>query len=253
MKKFLFAILISVPSLSFARDIDYKNEEVSVYVTAGEPTQIQFPGSITGGYKRKTSSISLERRNESLVIFPQSAIADKGEAIIVELKDGRTYSIRIQNSTDSTPRDDIIRIDDSRPISASEEESPPYREKSFQYAPPSQISGLMRELVLNAEFGKTSIQGYRVSDLHKGDVVLNDGTIVAKIDKMYMGPNLWGYVIDAENLLGQTQKINPASFRIDGTRAVSASNWELAPKPVTTEENVAAKHRTKIYIVAKAR
>lgn len=253
MKKILTALLITIPSLSFARDLDYKNEEVSVYVTPGEPTQIQFPGSITGGYKRKTSAISLERKDESLVIFPQNPVGDKGEAIIVELKDGRTYSIRIQNSSDTSPRDDVIRIDDSRPAATSEEENPPYREKGFSYAPPTQVSGLMREIVLNAEFGKSSIQGYRVSDLHKGDLILNDGTIVAKIDRMYLGPNLWGYVIDAENLLNQTQKINPASFRIDGTRAISASNWELAPKPATTEESVAAKHRTKIYIVAKAR
>jgi hypothetical protein len=111
----------------------------------------------------------------------------------------------------------------------------------------------MREMALVAEFGKASIPGYQVSDKFKGQTVVSDGSIIAKIDRIFVGPNLWGYVLDASNLLDQSQKINPASFRIDGTRAVSASNWELSARPMTVENQIAGREKAKVYIVTKAR
>jgi hypothetical protein len=92
-----------------------------------------------------------------------------------------------------------------------------------------------------------------VSEKYKGQTVVNDGAVLAKIDKIFIGPNLWGYVLDTTNMLDQSQKINPASFRIDGTRAISASNWELTARPMNVEEQVSGKHNTKVYIVSRAR
>ena len=250
----VIALSCTVATSAWARDLQYNNEEVSVYVTPGEPTQIQFPGVISGGFKKKQSAISLDRKNTDLVIFAQDAISENGEAIIVRLDDGRNYSLRIKKSSPDSPRDDIVKIDDSRPVvNANSEEEAPYKEKNFEYAPPSQVSGLMREMVLNAEFGKAAIPGYRVSDHHKGETVLNDGTMQATIDKIFIGPNLWGYVIDATNVLDQTQRLNPGSFRLDGTRAISAEQWELSPRPLDAEQEIAAKHKTKIYIVTIAK
>jgi hypothetical protein len=111
----------------------------------------------------------------------------------------------------------------------------------------------MREMVLVAEFGKKTIPGYTLSERHKGETVVSDGALLAKIDKIFIGPNLWGYVLDTTNLLDQSQKLNAAAFRIDGTRAISASNWELAARPLNVEEQIAAKHNTKVYIVTRAR
>ncbi|MFN4895359.1 MAG: hypothetical protein ACK5HO_06205, partial [Pseudomonadota bacterium] len=62
-----------------------------------------------------------------------------------------------------------------------------------------------------------------------------------------------GYVLDASNLLDQSQKLNPATFRIDGTRAISASNWELAARPMTIEHQVSGRDQAKVYIVTRAR
>jgi hypothetical protein len=70
---------------------------------------------------------------------------------------------------------------------------------------------------------------------------------------MFIGPNLWGYVLDTTNLLDQSQKLNPATFRIDGTRAVSASAWELAARPLNVEEQISNKHNAKVYIVTRSR
>lgn len=239
---------------ALARDIEYQNQEFSVYVNPGEPTQIQFPGSISGGFRKKQSSVSLERKGSDLIVFANEALSDQGEALIVRLEDGQSYSMRLLRSNAEMPRDDLVRIlDNQASYSVRGEEEPAHKEKTFEYAPPSQVSGLMREMVLNAEFGKRSIAGYKISSRHKGQTVLNDGTLLATIDRIYMGPNLWGYVLDTENMLDETQKINPATFRLDGTRAVTAADWELAPRPMDLEQQISGKHKTKLYIVTKAK
>jgi hypothetical protein len=252
---FVGSLISVVTSTAWARDVEYQNQEFPVYVTPGEPTQIQFPGVISGGFKKKQSTVSLDRKNTDLIVFAQEAIPDQGEAIIVRLDDGRSYSVRIMKSGGDSVRDDVVKVEDSRSalLLSKEEEEPAYREKNFEYAPPSQVSGLMREMMLNAEFGKGSIAGYKPSDRYQGQEILNDGTVRATIDRIYIGTNLWGYVIDAENVLDQTQKINPATFRLDGTRAISAKDWELSPRPLDVEQQAAAKHKTKIYIITRAK
>lgn len=237
-----------------ARDIEYKNAEVTVYVTPGEPSEVRFPGKISGGYKRSQSAIAIERKGSSLVLYASEGIQGSGEAIIVGLDDGRSYSLRVARATDASPRDASINVIDARgAVLTDSEEEPAYREKNFEHAPASQVSGLMREMVLVAELGKATIPGYRATDSYKGQEVMNDGAMTAKIDRIFIGPNLWGYVLDAENLLDSNQKINPATFRLDGTRAISATNWELAAKPLTIEQQLAGKDKTKVYIVTRAR
>lgn len=250
----LLAALAILPTAAFARDITYSSDEVSVYVTPGEPTQVRLPGSISGGLKRKASSLSLQPNDDTLVMFASEAINDSGEAIIVRLKDGRSYSVRVRRANDTNPRDAMVTLKDERGTVLSDpSEEPSYIERKFDTASPQLVSGLMREMVLVAEFGKKSIPGYRVSERYRGEPVLNDGTLVATIDKIFMGPNLWGYVLDASNMLDTSQKLNPASFRLDGTRAVSAKNWELAPRPVNAEQRVSGGSESKVYIVTRAR
>lgn len=248
-------VLLS-PLAALAREVEYENQEIEVYVTPGEPTQVEFPGTISGGFKKKLSTLSLDRKDSDLVIFASDGISNEGEVVIVRLNDGRSYSIRVQRATSASPRDAIVKVSDPRGAlldTTSEEEAPAYKERGFNYAPPSQISGFMRELVLATEFGKKSIPGYRISDRFQGETVLDDGTISARIDRIFIGPNMWGYVIDAQNLLDTSQRLNPASFRLDGTRAVSMSNFELAARPLTVEQQISGKHRTKVYVITRAK
>lgn len=250
----LCTVVVAGVDQAHARDIKYADQEVSVRVSPGEPTQVRFPGQVVGGYKRKFSSLSLDKKDTDLIVFANDKIDETGEAIIVRLTDGRSYSVRMQRASQESPRDDLVKIVDGKSgIGSEEEEEPAHKERRFDYAPPSQVSGLMRELVLSAEFGKQSIQGYQVTDQYKGETVLNDGTMQATIDRIYMGPKLWGYVIEVKNLLDTSQKINPASFRIDGTRAISADQWELAPRALNVEQEIASRDQAKIYIVGKAR
>lgn len=259
---FLVAVLVTAAcgalgvQSAAARDIEFRSGDgdIEVWVNPGEPTSIEFPARIKEGFKSSTAGIAIERKNNSLVVFGKENINDKGEALLVKLEDGRSYPIRLYRASTDNPRDALVSIGDGKgPVGVDEEEMPIYKERGFDKAPASKVSGLMREMVLVAEFGKRAIPGYQVSEKFKGETVLNDGAVLAKIDKIFIGPNLWGYVLDATNVLDQAQKINPASFRIDGTRAVSASTWELAGRPINVEEQISGKHNTKVYIVARSR
>ena len=254
---FLLAITAMV-NPACARDVQYQqgSGEIDVFVTPGEPTEIVFEGSrIKDGFKNSNAAVALENKGNALIVFGKQNMPPEGVALLVRLEDSRSYPIRVRVSSQENPRDATILIEDGKgAFGAEEEESPQeYKERNYDYAPPSKVSGLMREMVLVAEFGKKAIPGYTASERYKGQTVVSDGSILAKIDRIFIGPNLWGYVLDTTNLLDQSQKINPATFRIDGTRAVSASAWELAARPMNVEEQISNKHNAKVYIVTRSR
>ena len=250
----LVAALVALVSSAAAREVEYTDSELAVVVSPGQPTQIKFPGDVVSGYKNRTSALSLERNKSDLIVFAKEGLPDAGESIIVRLKDNRSYMLRIQPASESRQRDDVLTIEDNRSGMGDEDEDEiTKRDKNWPEAPANSVSGLMREMILVAEFGKKSIPGFRRSDRYKGEVVLDDGTMKATVSEIFLGANLWGYVIDAENALDQTQKINPATFRIDGTRAVSAEHWELAPKPLNVEQQIAGRDKTKIYVITKSK
>lgn len=258
LKATLAIVVISTIALhqAEAREIPYGGDEVEVYVLPNEPTQIKFPDKISGGFVRKNSTISIKRVGKDLIIFPKDEIADDGEAIIVRLKDGRSFSLRIQQAADTKSRDNEVKIEDITQTGvdiSSETKLPPYFREKLDTAPPTRVSGLMREMILSSEFGKPKINGYRLSESYRNQVVFDDGTLKATIKSIYIGSNLWGYVLEAENLLEQSQILNPGTFRLDGTRAISATRWELAAKPMTFENKIAGAHKTKLYIITRSK
>jgi len=256
----LSACVLVLGSLTaYARDVEYSSGsgEIPVFVNVGEPTEVIFEGGkIKSGFKNRNAGIDLDRKDSSLVIFGKDNMNENGEALLVRLDNGTSYPLRVRKANSDNPRDAQVVVGDGKGAMGNEEDeetSLPFQERSYEYAPASKVSGLMREMALVAEFGKSSIPGYQISDKFKGQTVVSDGAIVAKIDRIFVGPNLWGYVLDATNLLDQSQKLNPASFRIDGTRAISASNWELSARPMTIEHQVAGRDRAKVYIVTRSR
>jgi hypothetical protein len=248
-----FTLCAFVPQVE-AREIQYKGGEEVVYVKPGEPTQISFPGKIAGGYKKKSSAVALERNENYLVVFAQQTLGLEGEAILVHLRDKRSYSIRVMPATGGTPKDDQVTVTDTRTPEVEEEITQEKLDNPKAFASPATIPGLMREMILLAEFGKKKgIPGYRRSNRYSGETVLDDGTVVAKIDEIFMGTDLWGYVLSIENKLETSMKINPATFRLDGTRAVTCDKWELAARPLTGEQQMAQGHKGKVYIVTRAK
>lgn len=261
MKKLCTVVLLAgvLGSLNpaYGRDVEYSSGsgEIPVWVNVGEPTEVIFEGGrIKNGFKNRNAGIDLDRKDSSLIIFGKENLNENGEALLVRLENGTSYPLRVRKANSDNPRDAQVVVGDGKGAMGAEEEAPaPFQERSYEYAPASKVSGLMREMALVAEFGKSSIPGYQVSDKFKGQTVVSDGSILAKIDRIFVGPNLWGYVLDASNVLDQSQKLNPATFRIDGTRAISASQWELAARPMTIEHQVAGRDKAKVYIVTRAR
>jgi hypothetical protein len=248
------ALALFISTDAYARDVDYGGSEIPVYVTPGEPTQITFPSKIAGGFKRKHTSLALERQGNFLVVFAQPEIPYEGEALLVHIDDRRSYALRILPSDDDNRRDEFINIRDTRDDYFNDGDG--VKDERFPvqgYAPPTIVPGLMREMILIAEFGKRGgIPGYSRSNTYTGETILHDGTIQAKVKEMFLGNALWGYIIEVENLLDTTYRINPAAFRLDGTRAVLAERWELAARPQTAEQAIANAHKANLYIVTKS-
>ena len=246
-----FTILLAALLLAtsaWAREMRYDGKEEVVYVNPGEATQITFPSKISGGFKNKGSRISLERQDNYLIVYADPNLGLEGEVIVVQIDDKRTYSIRVMPASQDSPRDDTVIINDARPpVEDSEQDQ-------IQLSKPSAVTELMKAMVLTAEFGRQKgIPGYRRSNQYSGETILHDGTLKVTIDEIFMGANLWGYVLTAENMLDTTQRINPATFRLDGTRAVVAERWELAPVPQTPEQDLAKAHKGKVYVVTKSK
>lgn len=249
------SVILLSASMLHAREIEYNNNEVTVYVSPGEPTQIEFPDTVKGGFKKSPSNVSMDKKGNKLIVFGKEALGNSGEGIIVTLQNQSTYSVRIKQKNDTNPRDAIVSIVDGSELDYryQEEQDPPYKEQVFGYAPSNTVSGLMREMVLAMEFGKNKIPGYRVSTRHSGEVILDDGTMITTIDRIFIGANHWGYVLNTQNMLDSSQQLNPASFRVDGTRAVMAQRWELSPRPLNAEQQLAGKDRAKVYVVTRAK
>jgi hypothetical protein len=245
----LTAFLLSLWSdkHSYAKEIRYNGTEQKIYVIPGEPTQVVFPGKVEGGFKNKDSRVAIEKHDNYLIIFAKPGLSLEGEGIIIQIDDKRTYSLRVTPADDNNQREGNVMINDLRPPMITEEEE-------VVKGKPSAITELMKNLILIADFGKKKgAAGYRRSNQYSGETIMYDGTLKATLDEVFIGANLWGYVVSVENLLETTQKINPASFRLDGTRAVAAQRWELAPKPQTAEQERAGAHKGKVYIITRSK
>jgi hypothetical protein len=98
-----------------ANAIEYvvENEETPIYLRLGEPTLVEFPAAIEGGFRTKHSSYSLERDKNQLVLFLNKTTPNpKGEGILVMLKDGRICALRLLEETPEHSRDVVVRISD---------------------------------------------------------------------------------------------------------------------------------------------
>lgn len=255
LRLMLAVVLIAIGVTdSFARDIRYQGSEELVHVTPGEPTQILFPSNINGGYFGSESQLSLQKEKNFVVILARPGLAPTGEVVIINLDDERSYSLRIVPAGLEQPRDDAVTIIDEREPEIRTSPTSTNTREDFPFAPPSAVAGFMREMILVAEFGKQKgITGYRRSNRYSGEQIYQDGALEATVDEIFMGTDLWGYVVTVNNLMDTSQTINPATFRMDGTRAISIQRDTLAPRPQTAEQKIANAHQSKVYIITRAK
>lgn len=249
------SLFLCHPTDLLARDINYTGSEEKIFVNPGEPTQIFFPGKVAGGFFAGKGKVSLKKEGKFIIIFAQPGLAPTGEVVILFLEDERSYSLRIMPSGLEQARDDSIQIIDNRdPEVEVEAPKGDLKESVTPFAPPTVVSGLAREMILAAEFGKKKpIPGYKRSNKYSGEEILNTGGLKASVDEIYMGADHWGYVVTVDNMLDTTQQLNPAMFRLDGTQAVAFQRIELAPRPQTAEQKISNAHQGKVYIITRAK
>jgi hypothetical protein len=78
--------------------------EQAVYVAAGEPTQVVFSHSLSGGYKSRADAIEVSRENNVLVLLANDTLSGSGTSMVVFLKDGTFVPLRILRASDSSKR-----------------------------------------------------------------------------------------------------------------------------------------------------
>jgi len=157
------------------------------------------------------------------------------------------HSLRILPTDDINLRHSYTEICDFRKPPAAVDD-----ELLFAKRSPGAVSGLMREMILVVEFGKRhGIPGYRRSNRYHGQTVIDNESIKATISEIFVGPAHWGYVLDVENKLDSSQRLNLSTFRLAGTRAISPRNSVLAARPKSVEEQVTSAHKSKVYIIAE--
>ena len=139
----LSTLIISRPT--HARDVEYSSGsgEIPVWVNVGEPTEVIFEGGrIKNGFKNRNAGIDLDRKDSSLIIFGKENLNENGEALLVRLENGTSYPLRVRKASSDNPRDAQVVVGDGKGAMGSEEEvPPPFQERSYEYAPPSKVSG----------------------------------------------------------------------------------------------------------------
>ena len=118
MKKLIIALFILFNLVAvnlYARDILYEGSEVQVFVTPGEPTQIDFDAEVQSGFKGSGAGFKVEPNGKSIIIFPQEELSASGGVIIVKLKNDKTYTMRVKSADTYNPRDDIVTLKDDTP------------------------------------------------------------------------------------------------------------------------------------------
>ena len=86
--------------------------EISVQLAPGEPTTVTFPSEVKGGWKRKDSALSIARGGAMMVVFGFSDLSEDGEGVLVELTDGRLYTLRFKKAAKLSDRDTLVKIQD---------------------------------------------------------------------------------------------------------------------------------------------
>lgn len=83
----------------------------------------------------------------------------------------------------------------------------------------------------------------------RGEVAYDDGTVRLTLAAVWRTPGLEGIVLDAENLRPLWIRLPLERLELPGLLAVHAAAEALAPPPTTPEERLAARHRTRLYLV----
>jgi hypothetical protein len=220
--------------LGATRAVEARGEPIVIRLGHRRMTQVHFPADIQQVVTAFTKShVSLETAGPRL--FLSALEPDVSGEVFVTLSTGGTLALVIVPAVPNQ-RDLVVRI-----VS-------PAAEVAARVAETAGLTPLrlMRAMILDLPLpGVSPTPG-------DGRVVYEDGALRLTLLRTWTSPALEGVVLAAENLrpLWVTLPLDRLAF--PGLLAVHAEAEQLAPPPATPEQALAARHRTRLYLVRVA-
>jgi hypothetical protein len=198
---------------------------------------IEFPEEIADAFTVLTPDhIAIDYRTNVLYLQP---LTDLDGTVFVATRSGASYTLAV--ATDPHGGDVAVRI-------------VPHGQRTQERVQATRsltAVGLIRamakgEIPAGVEHAAADSQGPTAS--HE---VYNDGQLVLRLLEVYLAPTMRGYVVEAQNLTGASIPTPVQDLAIPGLQAVAAEQQLLSPQPRSLEEQLAAAHRCKMYLVVK--
>jgi hypothetical protein len=220
--------------LGVTRAVEVRGEPVVIRLGHRRMTQVHFPAEIQQVVTAFTKQqVSLETAGPRL--FLSGLDADVSGELFVTLSTGQTLALVVVPAG-PWERDLVVRV-----VSA-------VAGAAARVAETAGLTplGLMRAMIVDVLLpGVSTAPG-------DGRVVYEDGALRLMLLRTWTSPALEGVVLAAENLrpLWITLPLDRLAF--PGLLAVHAQSEQLAPPPTTPEQALAARHRTRLYLVRTA-
>lgn len=121
----VFSVFLNTSDV-FAREVEYRGEEIIIYITHGTLTHVTFPSATRCRYGSHKGPVVYECQGNSILLFVQPELSIEGKLEYIRLKNGKIYKLKIIRADNSHPTDDIVNIlDRSTDTEAKEEDSRP--------------------------------------------------------------------------------------------------------------------------------
>jgi hypothetical protein len=220
--------------LGATRAVEARGEPIVIRLGHRRMTQVHFASDIQQVVTAFTKpQVSLETAGPRL--FLSALDPDVSGELFVTLSIGGTLALVVVPAAPGE-RDLVVRV-----VS-------PAAEAAARVAETAELTPLrlMRAMILDVPLpGVSPAPG-------DGRVVYEDGALRLTLVRTWTSPAFEGVVLTAENLrpLWVTLPLDRLAF--PGLLAVHAETEQLAPPPATPEQALAARHRTRLYLVRMA-
>ena len=213
------------------RIVEYMGTPVPVQLAVGKSGEVELPEDIVDIVTALSpQEATIESRGNNLFIQPLKTTA--GELFAVTTS-GASYILSL--STPQEGRDVSLRI------------VPAGRQAQERLQATQKLTALELVKAMVREEVPAGVQHTKGS----GHKVYEDDAVTLTMQEAFFAPVMRGYVLEAENRTGVSIPVPVQNLEMPGLLAVAADQQLLYPRPQTVEEELAAAHRCKVYLVVK--
>lgn len=105
----VFSVFLNTSDV-FAREVEYRGEEIIIYITHGTLTQVTFPSTTRCRYGSHKGPVVYECQGNSILLFVQPELTIEGKLEYIRLKNGKIYKLKIIRADNNHATDDIVNI-----------------------------------------------------------------------------------------------------------------------------------------------